>query len=347
VIPLLIDSSTDKLLEDTSRSFYLTLKILPKKIRGQVGLLYLLARIADTIADSKIGEAGMLIESLKMYEESVKDTSINIPDLEPIAELQEDQGEQRLLRNVSQVVSSLSKFSSADRTRILRCLNIIIAGQTLDLERFGPANDSQKISALQSPDEMDDYAYRVAGSVGEFWTSMTLAHLVKADGPKEERMFDLGVKFGKSLQMINILRDIPEDLRFGRCYIPEPLLKENGLNPEDLLEPTNMSKFRGIYDHHLDITDGHLRAAEEYILMLPRTQFRLRVACLLPVLIGQKTVNMLRTRNVLDSSQRVKVQRKTVKRLMIKSVLSTIIPGGVARLLKKNRKLDNDSLSNQ
>ncbi len=339
VMPLLIDSSTDKLLEDTSRSFFLTLKILPKKIRGQVGLLYLLARIADTIADSKIGGAEMLIESLNLYEEAIKDPTKKIPDLEKIASLQEDLGEQRLLRNVPQVVSSLSKFNSADKTRMLRCLGIIIEGQKLDLERFGPANDSQKISALQSPDEMDNYAYSVAGSVGEFWTSMTLAHLVKADGPKEEKMFELGVRFGKALQMINILRDIPEDLRFGRCYIPEKLLKEHGLEPEDLLEPINMHKFRDLYNHHLDITNEHLKAAEEYILMLPSRQLRLRIACLLPVLIGQKTVNMLRTRNVLDSSERVKVPRKTVKRLMIRSVFSTFIPGGVARLLKKNRAI--------
>ena len=50
---VLIDEEIDKLLETTSRSFYPTLKYLPKKIRGQIGLLYLLARVADTIADSK------------------------------------------------------------------------------------------------------------------------------------------------------------------------------------------------------------------------------------------------------------------------------------------------------
>ena len=334
---MLIDSSTDKLLEDTSRSFFLTLKVLPKRIRGQVGLLYLLARIADTIADSKIGETSILIESLKKYEESVKDDSMIIPNLESIAQLQEDDGEERLLRNVSQVISCLKKFNSADKDRILRCLSIIIAGQTLDLERFGPANDSKEISALQSSDEMDDYAYRVAGSVGEFWTSMTLAHLIKVDGPTEKKMFDLGVKFGKALQMINILRDIPEDLRFGRCYIPEILLKEHGLTPEDLLISENMSKFRTLYDHHLDITQNHLDASEEYILMLPWKQIRLRISCLLPVLIGQQTVTMLRTRNVLDSSERVKVPRKTVKRLMIRTIFASIFPGGAARLLRKNR----------
>ncbi|HIB24245.1 MAG TPA: hypothetical protein EYO22_06000, partial [Candidatus Poseidoniales archaeon] len=51
----IISPEIDSLLEQTSRSFYLTLKVLPTKIRGQIGLLYLLARLADTIADSASG----------------------------------------------------------------------------------------------------------------------------------------------------------------------------------------------------------------------------------------------------------------------------------------------------
>ena len=54
----------DSLLEGTSRSFFLSLKVLPKKIRRQIGLTYLLARLADTIADSKVGENGALMKFL-------------------------------------------------------------------------------------------------------------------------------------------------------------------------------------------------------------------------------------------------------------------------------------------
>src|SRR6266852_3564924 len=41
------------LLRDVSRSFYLTLRVLPKEIRPQVSLAYLLARATDTITDTK------------------------------------------------------------------------------------------------------------------------------------------------------------------------------------------------------------------------------------------------------------------------------------------------------
>lgn len=41
------------LLRDVSRSFYLTLRVLPSEIRPQISLAYLLARATDTIADTK------------------------------------------------------------------------------------------------------------------------------------------------------------------------------------------------------------------------------------------------------------------------------------------------------
>ena len=126
-------------------------------------------------------------------------------------------------------------------------------------------------------------------------------------------------------------------MSIGRCYIPLNRLEEVGLNPVELTDVSNHEKFDPIYQSLLDITQGHLDAAKQYIQMLPGTQIRLKIACLLPVLIGQKTVNLLRTSKILDSSERVKVPRKIVKRLMIRSVFSAMIPGGTKRLLKKNR----------
>ncbi len=333
----LIEPEIDALLKDTSRSFYLTLEMLPKKIRGQVGLLYLLARVADTIADTKTGNAENLINTLQEYDSVAQGLSNELPELESVAALQEHHGERRLLGNVSKVISALTIYGEDDQQRIRNCLGIIIGGQTLDLQRFGPANESGSISALQQPEDLDDYAYRVAGSVGEFWTSMTLAHLIRVKPGKEEEIFDLGIRFGKALQMINILRDIPEDLRFGRCYIPANSLESTGLSTTDLLDPTNMDSFRPLYDQLLDVTDEHLGAAVEYVGLLPYTQFRLRAACMLPILIAQRTVDMLRGQNVLDAENRVKVSRDEIKILIKKTKRSLFIPGSSQKLLRTNR----------
>ncbi|MBA46200.1 MAG: farnesyl-diphosphate farnesyltransferase [Euryarchaeota archaeon] len=335
---MLIDSSADTLLEQTSRSFFLTLKVLPKSIRKQVGLLYLLARVADTIADSKTGEVDLLLSALEAWDRVTSHDGEEMGDLSHLSSLQTNPSEKELLENVDIPLNAFNSISENDRIHMRRCLKIIISGQTLDLQRFGPANDSDKISSLENEKELDDYAYRVAGCVGEFWTTMTLAHIVSVDGPTSEIMFEHGIRFGKALQMINILRDIPEDLSFGRCYIPKPLLEDVNLEPSQLLDASNYEKFSPVYQSLLDITQGHIDAAEQYILMLPKRQIRLKIACLLPILIGQQTVNLLRTNNVLDSNEPVKVPRKTVKRLMTSAIIGSITPGGTRRLLKKNRK---------
>ncbi len=334
---VLINEDIDKLLETTSRSFYPTLKYLPKKIRGQIGLLYLLARVADTIADSKVGQTNQLIETLKMYNNVAQGRSNQLPDFSTLAEIQLNPDEGELLRNVDKVIQALSIYDEGDQIRILECLDVIVGGQILDLERFGIAKDDGMISSLKSEEELDDYTYRVAGCVGVFWTKMSLAHIISLPKEKEEQFFENGIRFGKALQMINILRDIPEDVRFGRCYIPEPSLKGFDMKPEDLLDSSKIDTFRPLYDTYLDLTSEHLDAAIEYIRMIPDRQFRLKAASMLPVLIGQRTVTLLREGNILDSDEKIKVTRDEMKGYFKKLLRALILPGGVQRLLAKNK----------
>jgi len=334
---VLIGEEIDKLLETTSRSFYPTLKYLPKKIRGQIGLLYLLARVADTIADSKVGETKELIDALTQYNDVAQGRKQDLPDLMELANIQSNPDEGELLRNVRQVVDALSVYGRDDQVRMLECLDIIVSGQIMDLQRFGIAREGGNISSLDSDEELDDYTFRVAGCVGVFWTKMSLAHMMKLSKEKEKLFFENGIRFGKALQMINILRDIPEDLRFGRCYIPGHRLAEHGLTPNDLLEPSNIEKFRPLYDTYLDLTCEHLDADVEYIRMIPDRQLRLKAASMLPVLIGQRTVTLLREGNILDSEEKIKVTRDEMKGYFKKLLRALIIPGGVQRLLAKNK----------
>ena len=153
---VLINDEMDNLLKTTSRSFYPTLKYLPKKVRGQIGLLYLLARVADTIADSKHGETDLLLKSISEYNSVAQGKSVQLPDFTVIADIQDNPSEAELLRNVSDIVNALQVYDKDDQARMLECLDIIVGGQILDLERFGPAKEGGKISALKNNAEMDD-----------------------------------------------------------------------------------------------------------------------------------------------------------------------------------------------
>lgn len=333
-----IDKRIDILLKSTSRSFYLTLNFLPKEIRKQIGLLYLLARLSDTIADSKVGEKDMLVRLIGQYNDRVQKRSEIIPDLLDLSLLQENSAEQELLQNVILPIKYLEEsniFSESDRRRIRECLEIIIRGQTLDLETFSIFSD-EDIIALNNENELDEYTYSVAGSVGEFWTHMVLDHQFEVDNEIRDSLFENGIRFGKSLQLINILRDIPEDIAMGRCYIPMEKLLQYDLKPKDLLDSNNMDKFRPLFDSYISKAYNHLNCAIKWVNLLPKNQYRLRFSCILPILIGQSTLKMLSENNVLDNKNRIKVSRKEIKSIFRKSLFASITKKSTSKLIEQN-----------
>ena len=71
-----------------------------------------------------------------------------------------------------------------------------------------------------------------------------------------------------------------------------------------------------------DRAEEHLDEAVRYIGLLPHNQYRLRGACMIPVIIGKRTLNLLREQNVLDGKNRVKITRKEIKEIMRNVILS-------------------------
>ena len=324
-----------ELLKQVSRSFYLTLRALPGKIRFQIGLAYLLARTTDTVADTSLVPLERRLEVLQSLHERIAglhETPINLTDL---VEKQGSSAEKVLLERCERTLGLLRQLWSPDLNLVREVLRTITSGQELDLKRFEGAS-SQRIISLQSDAELDDYTYRVAGCVGEFWTRMCRAHIFPQAQVNENLLLANGVRFGKGLQLVNILRDLPVDLRNGRCYLPNAALSTLNLRAEDLLEKSNEARFRPLYNKYLDQAEGHLMAGWDYTNSLPRSAWRVRLACSWPILIGLKTLKLLRTGNVLDAEHRIKVTRHEVKKIMLKSFLLYPWAGRWERLASQN-----------
>jgi farnesyl-diphosphate farnesyltransferase len=300
------------LLRDTSRSFYLTLRALPAAIRPQIGLAYLLARTTDTIADTALVPLEQRLEALQRLRERIQGVLSARLDFGELARYQGSSAERVLLEQCETSLGLLQDLPPPDQQRIREVLDIITSGQELDLRRFSGAS-RKKVLALLTPAELDDYTYRVAGCVGEFWTKMCRAHLFPAATLDDAALLANGVRFGKGLQLVNILRDLPADLRQGRCYLPAQDLAAGGLQPQDLLTPGNEPRLRPLYHHYLDLAQAHLAAGWTYTNTLPRRCW--------PLLIGRETIHLLRAANILDSSHRVKVSRAQVRSILWRSVL--------------------------
>ncbi|MGA2788779.1 MAG: phytoene/squalene synthase family protein [Verrucomicrobiota bacterium] len=315
----------NNLLQQTSRSFYLTLRVLPAAVRPQIGLAYLLARTTDTIADTELVPVEQRLDALKRLRERIQGLSSAPLNFGELAKQQGSPAEGTLLEKIEASLTLLQTLSPADQQLVRTVLNTITGGQELDLRRFAGAS-AGNIVALETAAQLDDYTYRVAGCVGEFWTKMCRAHLFPKLRLDDAQLLADGVRFGKGLQLVNILRDLPADLKKGRCYLPAEKLEPAGLRPDVLLSPANETKFRPLFHEYLDRAESHLAAGWAYTNTLPLGQFRVRQACAWPILIGMKTIEKLRAGNVLDLQRGVKISRAEVRRILVRSTVAYPLP---------------------
>ena len=313
------------LLKTTSRSFYLTLRVLPAVVRPQIGLAYLLARTTDTIADTGLVPLEQRLDALHKLRERILGSSSAPLNFGELAKQQGSPAERVLLEKVGESLALLETLSPADLPLVRKVLTTIISGQELDLRRFAKAS-AENIVPLETAVELDDYTYRVAGCVGGFWTKICRVHLFPDAKLDDTQLLVDGIRFGKGLQLVNILRDLPADLKNGRCYLPTRRLDEAKLLPETLLSPANEGKFLPLYHEYLDQAEAHLAAGWRYTNTLPFGQFRLRLGCAWPVLLGIRTIEKLRVANVIELQQRVKVSRGEVRGILFRSLLACPLP---------------------
>ena len=252
-------------------------------MRQPVAVAYLLARAADTIADTRALPPQERLERLLAFRAEVEDPApFDKLRMEAVGRIVSgvrrrgdgaSPAETALLDSVGGVFSLLDQAPESDRARIRSVVGTLTGGMELDLTTF-PAEDSGVVAALQSAEELDCYTYLVAGCVGGFWTSVAMAHEPRLARWDAGRMSDLGVRFGKALQLTNVLRDVPRDLRNGRCYLPEPELASAGLTPDDLLDPANAGRARPVLTPWIRVALEHFDAAEAYLLATPRRCLR-------------------------------------------------------------------------
>jgi farnesyl-diphosphate farnesyltransferase len=209
----------------------------------------------------------------------------------------------------------------------------------MDLSYF-PSEDSKVPLPLPSGRELDQYCYYVAGVVGEFWTLMIMGHFPSLNRWDEVRMGKLGVHFGKGLQMTNILKDLAKDLARGRCYIPQNMLDDFKLAPQDLKEPATIVPLRPLLASLIRLTLYHLEGGWQYILAIPRREIRLRLACLWPHLFALRTLERVyHADTLLNPRYTVKISRREVYSIMAVTTFLVFSNSMLTRYYERLRSL--------
>ncbi|WP_414833759.1 phytoene/squalene synthase family protein [Afifella sp. YEN Y35] len=150
--------------------------------------------------------------------------------------------------------------------------------------------------------ELNAYAARVAGTVGAMMTVL----MGECDYPVLARACDLGV----AMQLTNIARDVGEDARAGRIYLPLEWMHEAGIDPDLWLENPGFSPELGsVIQRLLDYADVlYLRAASGIARLPWRCRPAIRAACYLYAEIGRELerrgLDSVSSRTVVPASRK-------------------------------------------
>ena len=136
-----------------------------------------------------------------------------------------------------------------------------LAGFARDAAGWSPANEQELLS----------YCYQVAGAVG-----VMMAHVMgvpAANRDTLDRASDLGIAF----QLANIARDIVDDAKVGRIYLPADWLAEKRLTGADLADPTHRRAIADLTERLAALAERYRRSSKVGAARLP---FRSRWAVL-------------------------------------------------------------------
>jgi squalene synthase HpnC len=192
-------------------NFYYAFFLLPKLKRDGLAALYAFMRLVDDISDEEqtlLAKQRGLAKWRAAMDEAVTGHSQAFDGTAAIPLAAEP------LYGGDEVLPAL--VDTMQRYKMpARYLHDLISGAEMDLT----------VQAYPTFDRLREYCYRVAGTVG-----LTCTHVF---GFKDARALDLAEKLGLAFQLTNIIRDVHEDYKLGRVYLPEEDLQRYGVSPED------------------------------------------------------------------------------------------------------------------
>ena len=299
----------ERILQHVSRTFALTIPLLPHPLRASVGTAYLVCRIADTIEDSAALDPGRKHALLEQFQAVVAgggDPDPFIHEAAPLLGGDTLDAEKDLLQNTACAIRLIAGYDAGSRRAIARCVRIMCGG----MDRFQEGLHSR---GLPDTAALAAYCYHVAGVVGEMLTDLFCVH-APAIAANRDALLRLSVPFGQGLQMTNILKDIWDDRARNLCWLPRDLFARHGFDL-DRLGPASPGDpaFESALGECIAVAAGCLDRAMDYCMLLPRSQPGIRRFCLWPVLLAVLTLRNINTRRGFSAAREVKVSRRTVR----------------------------------
>ena len=197
-----VDRTAAGVMASVARTFDLATRFLPADLRRDVRRLYLVLRTLDDLVDTADPGAGSRVALVENWADATWAEGTAVGGNPP-------QGpEAPILEDLARRYPSLPRDAVRD----------FCAGMRADLA--GPRHETDEELAI--------YCYQVAGTVGRLMASLL------GTAPEHEAEADRAARaLGTAMQRTNIIRDLVEDARNGRVYLPLEELRDAGLDVSD------------------------------------------------------------------------------------------------------------------
>jgi farnesyl-diphosphate farnesyltransferase len=302
-----------------------------------VTVAYLLCRVADTIEDSGVldieQKQRILDEYAHILEREQSRTALNA-FMSHIRLLPHRGPEYELVHNFPLLLTVYTRFPKKVRKGISTWVTEMIAG----MRKYAQSKHNSSQNFLNTLKDMDEYIYYVAGTVGNLLTAL-FSHYSPHITPKiTNHLKKYSESFGKGLQMVNIIRDMPFDWQYNRSYIPNELLGKYAVTRQSIFAMHNVQRSTKMIEELIHIALSYLDGALQYIVAIPRAEIRIRLACLLPLFWALQT--LLHIKNNSDAffkKEKLKISRTTIRKELYCAYLTVLSNRLIKRRFAKFR----------
>lgn len=311
------DAFQSHMLQSVSRTFALTIPVLPPALSRAVANAYLLCRIVDTIEDEpQLGPAEKrawcerFVDAVGGHRSAEQFAS----QLAPRLSSRTRASDLALVCQTPRVLAITQRFTPSQQDALQRCVRVMGHGMVHFQER-GSARGLADLA------ELDRYCYHVAGVVGEMLTRLFCEHAPAIAAHRDELM-RLSVSFGQGLQMTNILKDVWEDRARGFCWLPRDRFTAAGVDLERLDPQVRDDGFERALVGLVAIAHGHLENALRYTLLIPARESGIRNFCLWALGMAMLTLRKIHRQPGFCSGSQVKISRFSVRATVAASRLA-------------------------
>lgn len=281
-------------VQDVSRTFALTIDALEEPMATRICVGYLLCRVADTIEDASSIPPAEQADLLRTYDEALDPDSETTPTAfrSTVDEWipADPDADWTVVSETAGIVRVFEALDADAQEAIRPTVREMATGMAAFVERY----EEEGGLRIQSPSELEEYCWYVAGTVGELVTEL-LADV--ADTEDAETMRTHAQSFALLLQLVNVAKDVSDDYREeNNVYLPGTWLDDEGVDPEAVADPSNAEAVGSVVERVTDRARGYADGAQRWLEVMPTTQGNTLAAWAVPFLLAVGTIRELKRR---------------------------------------------------